>query len=74
MRKGINHDRPPDRHRRHRLHPRQFNCTSFGSLNMDREEMIAELHRRLKDRNIPGYWGCNARAWAHKIIRELRQL
>lgn len=36
------------------------------------DERVAELKRRLADRNAPGYWGCNARAWAHKIIRELR--
>lgn len=33
-------------------------------------ETLAELRRRLKDRNKPGYWGANARAWAHKILRE----
>jgi len=31
---------------------------------------LAELRRRLKDRNAPGYWGVNARAWAKKILRE----
>ena len=36
------------------------------------EELGRELSRRFADRNIPGYWGVNARAWLNKHIAAIR--
>lgn len=41
-------------------------------MNTEQAEKVVELRRRLADRNAPGYWGVNARAWAAKLIRELK--
>lgn len=38
------------------------------------DAMRVELRRRLADRNTKGYWGVNARAWAHKLVRDIRKL
>lgn len=40
--------------------------------NAANNERRAEIARRFKDRNISGYWGCNARVWIRKLIRDIR--
>lgn len=35
-------------------------------------ELKQELSRRFKDRNKPGYWGVNARAWLRLHIKAVR--
>lgn len=37
-------------------------------------EKLAEIKRRYRERNAPGYWGCNTRAWLRKLIREIRAI
>lgn len=36
------------------------------------ENLRAELHRRFKERNFPGYWGINNRAWLKRHIKAIR--
>lgn len=43
-------------------------------LQLTIDAMRVELRRRLADRNTKGYWGVNARAWAHKLVRDIRKL
>lgn len=33
------------------------------------DALRAEMRRRWRDRNAPGYWGVNARAWIRHHIR-----
>lgn len=36
------------------------------------DDLRQELARRFKDRNRPGYWGVNARAWLRHHIKAIR--
>lgn len=57
----------------------EFNSLERGTdmkteLQLTIDAMRVELRRRLADRNTKGYWGVNARAWAHKLVRDIRKL
>ena len=36
------------------------------------DDLRVELRRRWADRNVPGYWGVNARAWIRHHIAHIR--